>query len=104
MAQSQGIQGRCLEKLKSSADFESVQELIEHVETHFGGPAFFSWQDRDFVIDGFRTWCFERFDEDAGRWDPLTEEFESAGELFDLPFLDGKSLRERFGECRFFVE
>lgn len=104
MAQPEGIQGRSLEDLKSSAEFESVEELVEHIETQFGGPAFFSWNDHEFVIDGFRSWCFERFDEDAGEWDLLTDEFETADELFDLPFLDGKSLRDRFSECRFFVE
>lgn len=93
-----------MEDLKSLADFGSVGELVEHIESHFGGPAFLSWKGLEFVIDGFRGWCFERFDEDAGRWDPLTEEFETADELFDIPFLDGKSVRERFAECRFFVE
>lgn len=104
MAQSKAIQGRRLEDIKTPADFKSVVELVEHVDEHFGGPAFFLWRGHEFVIDGFRTWCFERFDEDAGKWDPLTEEFETAEDLFDLPFLEGKSLRERFAECRFFVE
>ena len=85
-------------------EFESFGALVEHVKTGRGEPVFFSWNGRETVIDGLPTWSFERFDEDAGKWDPLTEEFETAEELFDLPFLDGKSLRERFSECRFFVE
>ena len=98
------MQKQHLEDLKFQVDFENIGALAEDIEGHFGGPAFFDWKGREFVIDGFRTWRFERFDEDASLWDPLTPEFETADELFDLPFLDGKSLRERFFECRFFVE
>ena len=99
-----GIKGLRLADLKTPGFFTSPEELIEDIEDHFGGPAFFKWKGQEYVIDGFRTWCFERFSWDTGEWDPVTEEFETADELFDLPFLDGKSLRERFGECEFFVE
>lgn len=104
MAQPQGVQRRSLEDIEWPIEFESFEDLVAHVENGRGEPVFFDWNGREFVIDGLPTWCFERFDEDAGRWDPLTEEFESADELFGLPFLDGKSLRDRFAECRFFVE
>ncbi|MDO4806638.1 MAG: hypothetical protein Q4A07_05255 [Coriobacteriales bacterium] len=104
MAQSQRIQKQHLEDIEWPAEFESPEDLLEHVVSNSGEPVFFAWNGGGFVIDGLPTWCFERFDEDAGRWDPLTDGFETAEELFYLPFLDGKSLRERFAGCRFFVE
>ena len=104
MAQPQGVQKRTLEEIEFEVSFASIDEVVETIDESWGTPAFFSWQGQEFVIDGFRGWCFERFDEDAGKWDPLTDNFETSDELMDLPFLDGKSLRERFSECRFFVE
>ena len=104
MAQPQGVQRRSLEDIECPIEFQSFEELVDHVSHGLGEPVFFEWRQWEFVIDGLPTWCFERFDEDAGKWDPLTEEFKTAEELFDLPFLAGQSLRERFAECRFFVE
>ena len=97
-----------LAECKGPAEFSSLDEIRNLIVDSFRTPVFFSWNEKEFVINGdggdFNLWSFGLFDGNTGFWPPVTSEFEDPEELFDLPFLDGKSLRERFAECRFFVE
>lgn len=99
-----------LKDVKSPASFSSVSELADFMAEAFGGPVYFTWNDRDFVWDGISGWLFADFSRwntsghPTSDWEPITPEFSSIEEALDFPVLDGKSVRERFAECRFFVE
>lgn len=99
-----------LAEVKSVAEFTDPSDVADFLMWNHGGPVFFEWGGRDFVWDGFSNFLFADFSKwnssghPTSDWEPITPEFSSAEEALDFPVLDGKSVRERFDECRFFVE
>lgn len=96
---------------KTPAAFSCVSDLLRFAKEAETAPIFFEWNGNDFVWDCFSSWLFADFSiwniEDGhptSDWLPLTNEFETPEEALDFPFLEGKSLRDRFAEVSFFLE
>ena len=89
--------------------FTSPESIIKEFD-EVGFLFFVLWKDRMFCCDRMNDWAFADVDipDDAGNpnsaWKIVTSGFSTLSDALDFPVLDGKSLRERFSECRFFME
>ena len=102
-----GIEG--IMKIRPEAFFDTPDGLLDLFrEQNFF--FFILWNDRMFCCDRMNDWAFADVEvaDDTGNpnsaWKIVTPGFASLSDALDFPFLDGKSVRERFAECRFFVE
>ena len=89
--------------------FASPESIIEEFD-EVGFPFFVLWNDRMFYCDRMYDWAFADVDipDDTGNPNSarkiVTPSFAGVAEVLDFPVLEGKSIRERFAECRFFME
>ena len=89
---------------------ESPEQLAEDGELNGMDLFFIKWNGLQLCCDFMNGWAFSDVNvaDDTGNpnsaWKIITPPFSSLSEALDFPILDGRSLRERFGECRFFVE
>ncbi len=83
---------------------------MDEFDVEFADLVFIKWGDLSLCLDRLNGWAFadtSRPDDTHNPfscWKTVTPEFKSLDEALDFPVLNGKSVRERFAECRFFVE
>lgn len=83
---------------------------MDEFEVEFADLVFIKWGDMELCLDKLNDFAFADVSvlDDTGnpfsRWKTITPGSPSASDALDFPVLDGKSVRERFAECRFFVE
>ena len=71
---------------------------------------FIKWGDLELCLDPWLGWVFtdvntlDPIGNPNSIWKIVSPRLSSLDEALDFPVLDGKSVRERFAECRFFVE
>ena len=88
----------------------SPEQLAEDGELNGMDLFFVKWHDLQLCCDVMNGWAFSNVNlaDDTGNpnsaWKIVTPSFGTLAEALDFPMLDGKSVRERFAECRFFVE
>lgn len=86
----------------------NMSELIWEFEPYGYHLMYVKWKDRQLCLDSVFGW--QIFDmkvadpENNGFHLPLSPEFGSLEAALNHPVLDGKSIRERFDECRFYGE
>ena len=89
--------------------FETPDDLINECDE--GVFLFFVlWNGHMFFCDDVSDWAFSDFgptdatEVPQGLWESVTPGFATLSDALDFPILDGSSIRERFSECRFFLE
>ena len=85
-------------------------ELAEDGDSNGMELFFVKWRGLQLCCDVMNGWAFSNVNlaDDTGNpnsaWKIITPAFATLSEALDFPVLGGKSVRERFAECRFFVE
>ena len=98
-----------LEESKIEVGLADIDALIEGIDD-YTDLFYVKWGDAELACDRLNGWAFADYlepddtDNPFSRWKAITREFGSLEEALDFPILGGRSVRERFGECRFFFE
>lgn len=85
----------------------TYEELLDEFGPYGFHMMYVKWNDREINCDatcGWRLYDMKVADPKDGYFLELSPEFPSIAEALDYPVLDGKSIRERIGECRFYGE
>jgi len=97
---------------------ENGKLYIKETEEHFvemldnGDDVIFEYNDHDYrllkcgtrwrIVDANGYMANGGYSDDPAIAYPHSNEAESVGQLLDLPFLDGKTVLDRFAELKFF--
>ena len=99
-----------LADVKTEIRPKRIQSIVDRFVVDLEDLIYIKWGDMALCLDRLNGWAFADITHDEDRFNPfscwktITPEFDSLDEALDFPVLDGKSVRERFDECRFFAE
>ena len=99
-----------LAEFATEVEFETVQSVVDEFDVELRDIVFVKWGEMELCLDKMNGFAFADISlpDETGNpfscWKTITPGSPSASDALDFPVLDGKSVRERFAECRFFVE